>query len=66
MAIPVGKWVEFSHSFSFPSRSGKVLRIPALLSSVFVRRVLCSYVWSASGGSRNAYILSGGHSRIFN
>ena len=63
MATPVGKWVDLVVVFS---ASGKIFPIPPLLSNVFVRRVFSAYVWSVSGGSRNAWILSDGHSRIFN
>ena len=40
MAIPVGKWVDFSVLFSV---SVKVLPVTPLLSGVFVHRAFCVY-----------------------
>ena len=40
MAIPVGKWVDFSVLFSV---SVKVLPVTPLLSGVFMRRAFCVY-----------------------
>ena len=40
MAIPVGKWVDFSVLFSV---SVKVLPVTPLVSGVFVHRAFCTY-----------------------
>ena len=40
MAIPVGKWVDFSVLFSV---SVKVLPVTPLVSGVFVHRAFCAY-----------------------
>ena len=44
MAIPVGKWIDFSVVFIlFFSVSVKVLPVTPLLSGVFVHRAFCAY-----------------------
>ena len=43
MAIPVGKWVDFSVLFFSFSVSVKVLPVTPLVSGVFVHRAFCAY-----------------------